>query len=179
MIEFLRWLLLLLRNGRKPTPEPPPEPPSDPTVPEKPLLALHNAIRSGRGLKLLAWNERLAVAAMGHAQWMHDSGKISHTQPGGVGPGDRIRREGYGARAWGENIAAGYDSEQVVMDGWMHSSGHRANILGSQFQEMGAAVVGRSWCVVFASPVASDQEFSRCLQAFYEPPALILAGGAW
>lgn len=56
--------------------------------------------------------------------------------------------------AAGENIASGYAGVTAVMDGWMRSSGHRANILGNAYTHIGVAVElnGKTpyWCCVFA-----------------------------
>ncbi len=62
---------------------------------------------------------------------------FDHTALDGRSPGDRIAAAGYEAWSWGENIAAGYTSPQSVVDGWMNSPGHRANILNSGFCDIG------------------------------------------
>ena len=54
--------------------------------------------------------------------------------------GDRIARAGGGFSRWGENVAAGYGSASSVIDAWMGSSGHRANILNPGFTHVGVAV---------------------------------------
>ena len=62
---------------------------------------------------------------------------MSHTGTDGSNPGDRIARAGYRFSAWGENVAIGYPDAASVMDGWMNSPGHRANILSGNVTEIG------------------------------------------
>ncbi|HWW62290.1 MAG TPA: CAP domain-containing protein, partial [Thermoanaerobaculia bacterium] len=50
-----------------------------------------------------------------------------------------VDRRGYDYRVIGENLAVGYRTSGTIVDGWMHSPGHRANILGSSFDEVGIA----------------------------------------
>jgi uncharacterized protein YkwD len=64
---------------------------------------------------------------------------FDHYGSDGSSPGDRLAREGYYGSAWGENIAAGYSSVNSVMQGWIGSAGHCANMMNSAFTEMGAA----------------------------------------
>jgi uncharacterized protein YkwD len=65
--------------------------------------------------------------------------RLSHTGSDGSSFVDRANRAGYRFRALAENVAAGYNTAQSVFDGWMNSSGHRANILGANYIHMGAA----------------------------------------
>lgn len=85
-------------------------------------------------------------------------GYFDHTSPEGEGPGTRVAEAGYSGRGWGENIAQGYGSAQAVVDGWMNSPGHRANILNCDFNELGVGyaegssrgnVPGIYWTQVF------------------------------
>jgi hypothetical protein len=72
---------------------------------------------------------------------MHVRDFFSHTSPDGRSPGDRIKAAGYGAWAWGENIAAGFETPAEVMAGWMRSEGHCRNVLGAAFSELGVGIV--------------------------------------
>jgi uncharacterized protein YkwD len=87
----------------------------------------------------LAWNTALQSAASGHSSDMATHNYFSHTGLDGSEPGDRITRAGYAWSTWGENIAAGYDTVREVVDGWMQSDGHCANIMNPQFRDMGMA----------------------------------------
>jgi uncharacterized protein YkwD len=118
------------------------------------LLNAHNIYRSSHRVPVLLWNSKLAQAAHGHAAWMSAHNRLTHTQPG-ANFVDRITDAGYGRyRAAAENIAVGQRSVTQVMQGWMNSLGHRANILNPALREMGAGRVGNWWCVVFATPSA-------------------------
>jgi uncharacterized protein YkwD len=71
---------------------------------------------------------------------MLDKHYFSHVSPDGVAPWNRVDQRGYYYREVGENLALGYRSADSVVDGWMHSPGHRANVLGARFREVGVAV---------------------------------------
>ena len=122
------------------------------------LVAAHNASRARAGLPPLVENPTLDRAADGHARDMADRRKMSHRGGDGSSPFDRISRAGYSYRAAGENVAYGFDDVVSVMAGWMKSPGHRRNILGRQYAEVG---VGRAiandgasyWSVTFGTPL--------------------------
>ena len=112
-------------------------------------LCLLNAERGQRGLRPLRLNRRLARAARGHASDMARRDYFSHDSLSGASFVDRIRRTGYlrGPRAWivGENLAWGSGDRSTpasIVDAWMHSPGHRANILQRRFREIGIGLVG-------------------------------------
>jgi uncharacterized protein YkwD len=89
------------------------------------VLALVNAERARAGCKAVTLDDRLTKAAAGHSR-------------DGAGFADRIRAAGYPAPR-SENIAAGQATPAAVMDAWMHSAGHKANILDCKATEMGIA----------------------------------------
>jgi uncharacterized protein YkwD len=66
---------------------------------------------------------------------------FSHTGSDGSSPGQRISRAGYRWWTYGENIAAGYPSPEHVVDAWMNSAGHRANILNPDFRDIGVGYI--------------------------------------
>jgi uncharacterized protein YkwD len=68
-------------------------------------------------------------------------GYFSHTGQDGRSPFDRIKQAGYPGRMMGENIAAGQTSAAAVMQAWMNSPGHRANILNCGYKEVGVGYV--------------------------------------
>lgn len=88
---------------------------------------------------VVAWNDDLAMAAYLHSSDMANNEFFSHTGSDGSSPGDRITREGYDWRTYGENIAVNYPSVSSVMQGWLGSDGHCRNIMNPAFQEIGAA----------------------------------------
>lgn len=87
----------------------------------------------------VSWNDKLAEAAMKHSKDMAANVFLDHIGSDGSSPGDRINAAGYSAMVWGENIALGYTTAESVLDGWMVSPGHCANIMNSEYTEIGAA----------------------------------------
>ena len=99
--------------------------------------------RVTRGLVPYALNAKLSAAAQGQADDIAKSGKYSHSGSDGSTPTQRMQRAGYGAYSWGlrvgENYAA-YQDAQQVMQFWMGSPPHRANILNQAYREFGIGV---------------------------------------
>lgn len=91
--------------------------------------------------KPLSWNCKLEDAALAHSEDMVEQEYFSHTGPDGVQVGERVRSRSYSWSAVGENIARGQNSVDDVVDGWLSSPGHCANIMSTKFTEMGAARV--------------------------------------
>ena len=102
------------------------------------ILTLVNAQRAKAGCKAVTLDPRLTAAAAGHAQDMATHDYFSHTSRDGRTFVDRIRAAGYPVPR-SENIAAGQPTVAAVMDAWMGSAGHRANILDCSPVAMGAA----------------------------------------
>lgn len=99
----------------------------------------------------LAFDSDLINAARGHSTWMLDADVFSHRGQGGSDPGDRMRAAGYdftGRWTWGENIAyqgtlGGVpitDDTVRTYEGLFESPGHRTNLLGDRFQEIGLGI---------------------------------------
>jgi uncharacterized protein YkwD len=106
-------------------------------------LCLLNRQRAGHGLGALRSNSRLALAAWRHSHDMDVHNYFAHGDLIG-----RLTRAGFfrGRRSWtvGENIAWGsgsYATPQSIVSMWMHSPGHRANILNGSFHEIGIGLV--------------------------------------
>jgi uncharacterized protein YkwD len=102
------------------------------------ILTRVNAERAKAGCKAVVLDARLTAAAAGHAQDMATNNYFSHTSRDGRSFVDRIKAQGYPVPR-SENIAAGQPTATAVMDAWMASSGHRANILDCTAVAMGAA----------------------------------------
>lgn len=101
------------------------------------VLQIVNAERSKQGLKPLQLDERLNQVATVKAKDMTDNRYFSHDSPTYGTPFEMLHSFGVEYRAAGENIAAGQKSAAEVMDSWMHSSGHRANILNANYTHIG------------------------------------------
>ena len=109
-----------------------------PPAPATQILARVNAERAKAGCKAVVLDPRLTAAAAGHAQDMATNNYFSHTSRDGRSFVDRIKAQGYPVPR-SENIAAGQPTVSAVMDAWMASTGHRANILDCSAVAMGAA----------------------------------------
>lgn len=99
----------------------------------------------------LTWNDQLEKAAYIHSSDMYQKKYFSHTGSDGSGSGERISATGYAWIFYGENIAAGYQTEKEVISGWLGSPGHCANIMNKNYREMGVAKVGDYWTQDFGS----------------------------
>ncbi len=89
----------------------------------------------------LAWNGKLFDAAAGHSLDMANNNYFSHTSQDGRSFSQRISDAGYAWSAVGENIAAGQRTVEDVMNGWLQSPGHCANIMNGSFTEVGVSCV--------------------------------------
>ncbi|MGW4808733.1 CAP domain-containing protein, partial [Kitasatospora sp. NPDC004272] len=120
------------------------------------VLDLVNSERAKAGCGPLGANAKLATAALRHSEDMAARNFFDHTNPDGAGPQQRIDAVGYAWSGWGENIARGQKDAAAVMDSWMNSSGHRANILNCGFTELGVGVHlgtgGPWWTQDFGTP---------------------------
>lgn len=119
---------------------------------ERRVIDLTNQRRAENGCPPLAANDRLHAAALGHSVDMATQDYFSHTSRDGSSMSDRIDRQGYAWRRLAENIAAGYPSPEAVVEGWMNSSGHRANILNCDLTEIGVGHYQRYWTQNFGTP---------------------------
>ena len=100
----------------------------------------------------LKWNDQLEEAAKIQANDMYEKGFLSHKGSNGLYVDDRLYTVHYFWVACGENVAYGALYEDEVMEEWMKSPGHCANIMKSEYTEMGAWQSGLYWAQVFATP---------------------------
>lgn len=109
---------------------------------ESDMLKQVNAQRAKNGKSALTLNQTLCASARVRASEIAKDGCFSHTRPDGSGCFTAISGVSY--RTAGENIAMGtwgYYGVDEIMDGWMNSEGHRANILNGDFSEVGFGCV--------------------------------------
>lgn len=104
---------------------------------ESEVMDLVNVERAAEGLPPLSYDPSLASAAGGHSEDMGLQNYFNHTGPDGRTPCIRISDAGYSWNFCGENIAAGQPTPEDVIDTWMGSPGHRANILSPNFCDIG------------------------------------------
>ena len=140
-----------------------PSPPPSASLTSPGIILEANIQRQQNGLGLLSTDSTLNATALSKASDMCDSQYFAHVSPSGVGVGDLADSFGYDYIAIGENLAYGpFASNAAVVEAWMASPGHRANILNSKFTEMGAAAVRctfqgkNTWLAVqhFGKPVS-------------------------
>jgi len=124
-----------------------PQQAADPEVPE--FVELVNAARAEAGCKALVWYEPAAVVARGHSADMKSRDYFSHTNPDGADPFDRLAAAGIGYRSAAENILSGEGGAKRVLDLWLNSPGHRANLLKCSFTHHGVGRVDTYWTHVF------------------------------
>jgi uncharacterized protein YkwD len=113
--------------------------PDDLTADEQRLLDLTNAARAESGLPALVVSRRLARAARLHSGNMAAKGQMSHDLDG-QSFSDRIQQTGYTSRAGAENVAASQATPDEAIQSWLNSPGHRVNMLGSQFTQIGVGI---------------------------------------
>ncbi|MBP3654229.1 MAG: SafA/ExsA family spore coat assembly protein [Oscillospiraceae bacterium] len=118
---------------------------------ENEVVRLVNEIRVENGLKALTANWELSRVARIKSQDMVDNRYFSHTSPVYGSPFQMIKAFGLTYRTAGENIAYGQRTPQAVVNGWMDSSGHRANILNASYTQIGVgyAANGHYWTQMF------------------------------
>jgi Cysteine-rich secretory protein family/K319L-like, PKD domain/Divergent InlB B-repeat domain len=104
---------------------------------ENDVIELVNIERSAEGLHPLNADGNLTEAARDHSEDMALQDYFSHTSLDGRTVPDRITAAGYSYNTYGENIAGGQPTPEDVIDAWMSSSGHRANILNPNFCDIG------------------------------------------
>jgi uncharacterized protein YkwD len=127
---------------------------------ENQVVALINQERANNGLPALTVQPALTAAARGHGADMACNGFFSHIGSDGSTSHDRIARQGYYATWWGENIFGGQMSTPtLVVNWWMNSTPHRANILNTNYTSFGVGYVylnsslyQKYWVMVFAKP---------------------------
>jgi uncharacterized protein YkwD len=106
----------------------------------------------------LTWNATLGTAAEAQSRSMANNNYFDHKDRDGRTPGDRAELAGYNFQQIGENISAGQDTAHKVVEGWLASPGHCANLMNPQFRDVGAAYAtdpksdaGIYWTVMFGA----------------------------
>lgn len=147
----LAQLILLGAACRESTTEPLLEVISlDPEV--EAFVTLMNDHRASVGCSRLTWNARVAQVAQAHSDDMVERDFFSHTNPDGDSPFDRLTDAGIGYTLAAENIAWGYGSAEAVLEGWLGSPGHRANIENCALTEHGVGLNTTRWTHLFRTP---------------------------
>ena len=118
---------------------------------ESEVVRLVNEQRVKNGLSKLTEDWELSRVARYKSQDMKDNKYLSHTSPVYGSPFEMIKNFGIYYRSAGENIAKGQSTPQAVVNAWMNSSGHRANILNKNYTRIGVGYVsgGNYWTQMF------------------------------
>lgn len=121
---------------------------------EAEAVELTNAERAKNGCDPLRTDAKLRTAARGHSDDMRKRGYFDHNTPDGEDPWERAEAAGYD-QPTGENIARGQQSAKDVVEAWMDSPGHRANILNCDSEAIGVGVAlggdGPYWTQMFGA----------------------------
>jgi uncharacterized protein YkwD len=122
---------------------------------EAKVIQLTNDARKKNGCAAVRTETKLITAARVHSLDMVKRNYFSHTSPDGKTFVTRAKAAGY-ATPIGENIAWGYRTPEAVMNAWMNSSGHRANILNCKAKAVGVGIARKAdgtpyWTQVFGS----------------------------
>jgi len=135
-------------------------------TPEK-IIELTNQKRMENGLLPLKVNNKLSQAARKKAADMFALNYWAHISPRGITPWQFIKESGYFYLYAGENLARDFATSEGVVNAWMASPTHKANILNNKYQEIGVAVV---------NGVLQDEQTTLVVQMFATPatkPAVI------
>lgn len=121
------------------------------------VIGIHNELRAKEKLNSLEISPKLTKAARRHADDMAKHKKMGHKGSDDTAPADRITDAGYKYRRVGENVAFGRWTPDRLMKGWMDSTPHRKNILGSYSQIGAACAIAEDgniyWCITFGLPI--------------------------
>lgn len=128
-----------------PTPSPAPPHAAEPDPVSQQVFTLTNQFRAANGVAPLNLNDELNTSAQSFAALMLSLDFFAHNSPDGTTPDQRITAAGYtNWTTWGENIAEGYTTAEDVVNGWINSPGHRANMLNAAFKDIGIGYSGGS-----------------------------------
>lgn len=111
---------------------------------EAQLLNKTNSERASAGLESLKPNEKLDLAAQAKAEDMAVRNYWSHTSPDGEEPWAFVARHNYSYQKLGENLAAGFDSEDSTINGWLASQSHKENLLNPYYSDVGFGITKSS-----------------------------------
>ncbi len=141
------------------------------------IIEMTNQTRAKEGLNTLKVNPELSAAAAAKADDMIKNGYFAHFSPTNVSPWFWIKQNGYNYKYAGENLAMNFSETDQVINGWLNSPSHKANLLNSNYQDIGVAVLsgqvnGQSRVVVvqmFGSLKTSSSSLTPKVEAAVTP----------
>lgn len=116
------------------------------------LVSLVNAFRDDASCAALTWSAPVAEVAQAHSADMVARSFFAHDNPDGQSPFDRLTAAGIGYSRAAENIASGYPTASAVLEGWIGSPGHRANLANCSLTQHGIGHYQGRWTHVFVTP---------------------------
>lgn len=126
---------------------------------ETEVIQLINQERIKEGLQPLTEQSQLTQAARMHSEDMACNQFFSHISPSNGDVEQRVNIQGYTFSAIGENIGAGYGTPASIVQAWLNSTGHRANILNATFTQVGVGYILEEgsisldhWTLLVATP---------------------------
>jgi uncharacterized protein YkwD len=134
------------------------------------VLRLMNEYRADQGLAPLRDDQVLDLAAGDRMRHMEEESFWSHDSPTGMRPFHWLDQRRYPYRTAGENLAYGFETARLLVQSWMESRGHRANILSPDYEECGIAIIdgstlgpatGKSIVVMFGARRAPAMSAAR------------------
>ena len=134
-IVTIMRLIMFIQNGEAPTP-----PQDTAEVFARRIFELTNAERERYGLNTLLWCDYLAEAARLHSEDMARANQLSHRGTDGSTIGSRLINAGVTFRGWAENVGMGQHTPELMVQAWMNSPSHRANILNENMIYLGVGV---------------------------------------
>jgi hypothetical protein len=105
------------------------------------IVEMTNQARIKDGLKPLNVNSELSAAAAAKAADMIKNGYFAHFSPTNISPWFWIKQNGYNYKYAGENLAMNFSETAQVIDGWLNSPTHKANLLNVHYEDIGVAVL--------------------------------------
>lgn len=105
------------------------------------LLRYTNDYRAKNNLPALNLNPQLSASAVSKANYMFANNYWAHNSPDGKTPWEFILQSGYEYSFAGENLARDFNDSQAVVNAWINSPSHRENLLRSEYQDIGFAVI--------------------------------------
>jgi uncharacterized protein YkwD len=131
------------------------------------VLRLMNDYRAQEGLTPLNEDALLDEAAADRMRHMEEESFWSHESPDGLSPFHWLDQRQYRYRTAGENLASGFETARLLVQSWMESRGHRANILSADYEDCGIAIIdgstlgpatGKSVVVLFGTRRTAPQQ---------------------
>lgn len=143
-------------------------------ITSKRMVELTNNSRLKEGLNALIVNDKLALAAQEKAEDMFAKEYFEHVSPDGTVPWHWFDVAGYDYAYAAENLAIDFITAEGAHSAFMKSTGHRENILGANYKEIGIAVVSGKFdgrdSIIIVEEFGTSREYSGSMDTFFEKP---------